>query len=143
MWMREERKPGTIRCERSGPWQADEQRFQPKWWSSSPTFGIGSSWTIAAVLGVDDGEEVGRLDAGALVQAREVEELLRRRLHRLLRRAVEGSGLVVFRVHVSSFQEVAVVRRGRGARGLRPLPSSSSGAISAAARAAPSDSTGR
>jgi hypothetical protein len=45
-WIREDRKPGMIRCERSGPWQADEQRFQPKWWSSSPTFGIGSSWTI-------------------------------------------------------------------------------------------------
>ena len=59
-------------------------------------FGIGVSWTIAALLGVDDGEEVGLLDAGALVQAGEVEELLRRRLHRLLRRAVEGSGLVVF-----------------------------------------------
>ena len=29
MWTREERKPGTIRCERSGPWQAEEQRFQP------------------------------------------------------------------------------------------------------------------
>ena len=29
-WMREERKPGTIRCERSGPWQAELQRFQPK-----------------------------------------------------------------------------------------------------------------
>ena len=26
---RDERKPGMIRCERSGPWQADEQRFQP------------------------------------------------------------------------------------------------------------------
>jgi hypothetical protein len=29
-WMREERNPGTIRCERSGPWQAELQRFQPK-----------------------------------------------------------------------------------------------------------------
>ena len=29
-WIREERKPGTIRCERSGPWQAELQRFQPK-----------------------------------------------------------------------------------------------------------------
>ena len=37
MWMRDERKPGTIRCERSGPWQAEEHRFHPKWWSSSPT----------------------------------------------------------------------------------------------------------
>ena len=36
-----------------------------------------------AVLGVDDGEEVRRVDAGALVQAGEVEELLRRRAHRL------------------------------------------------------------
>ena len=44
--MREDRKPGTIRCERSGPWQADEQRFQPKWCSSSPTPDIGVSWTI-------------------------------------------------------------------------------------------------
>ena len=46
MWIREERNPGRIRCERSGPWQAELQRFQPKWWSSSPTFGIGVSWTI-------------------------------------------------------------------------------------------------
>ena len=30
----------------------------------------------AAVLGIDDGEEVGLVDAGALVQAGEVEELL-------------------------------------------------------------------
>ena len=82
-WMRDERKPGTIRCERSGPWQADEQRFQPKWCSSSPTFGIGVSWTISPVLGVDDRQEVGRLDARALVQAREVEVLLPRRLLRL------------------------------------------------------------
>ncbi len=29
MWIREERKPGTMRCERSGPWQAELQRFQP------------------------------------------------------------------------------------------------------------------
>ena len=29
-WIRDERKPGTIRCERSGPWQAELQRFQPK-----------------------------------------------------------------------------------------------------------------
>ena len=45
--MRDERKPGTTRCERSGPWQAELQRFQPKWCSSSPTFGIGVSWTTA------------------------------------------------------------------------------------------------
>jgi hypothetical protein len=49
-----------------------------------------------AALGVDDGEEVGLLDAGALVEARQVEELLLRRLHRLLRRTVEGLGLDVF-----------------------------------------------
>ena len=46
MWIREERKPGTIRCDRSGPWQAELQRFQPKWCSSSPALGIGSSWTM-------------------------------------------------------------------------------------------------
>jgi hypothetical protein len=57
----------------------------------------------SAVLGVDDGEEVGLLDAGSLVQAHEVEELLRGRLHRLLRRAMERRGLVVVRVHLSSF----------------------------------------
>ena len=80
MWIRDERKPGTIRCERSGPWQAELQRFQPKWWSSSPTFGIGSSCTICPRVGVDDGQEVRRLDARALVQAGEIEELLRGRL---------------------------------------------------------------
>ncbi len=42
-WIRDDRKPGTIRCDRSGPWQAELQRFQPKWCSSSPTFGIGVS----------------------------------------------------------------------------------------------------
>jgi hypothetical protein len=36
-----------------------------------------------AGLGVDDGDEVGCLHAGAHVQARQVEELLRRRLERL------------------------------------------------------------
>ena len=36
-------------------------------------------------LGVHDGDEVGRVDARALVQAAEVEKLLGRRLHRLLR----------------------------------------------------------
>jgi hypothetical protein len=35
-------------------------------------------------LGVDDGQEVGRVDARALVQARKVEELLRGRVQRLL-----------------------------------------------------------
>ena len=44
---RDERKPGTIRmAQRSGPWQAELQRFQPKWCNSSPTLGIGVSWMI-------------------------------------------------------------------------------------------------
>ncbi len=38
-----------------------------------------------AVLGVDDGEEVGLVDAGALVQAGEIEELLGPGVTRLLR----------------------------------------------------------
>jgi hypothetical protein len=42
-----------------------------------------------ALFGIDDGEEVRRLDARALVQAREVEELLRRRLDRRLGGRVE------------------------------------------------------
>jgi hypothetical protein len=29
MWILEERNPGTIKCERSGPWQAELHRFQP------------------------------------------------------------------------------------------------------------------
>ena len=87
--MREERKPGTIRCERSGPWQAELQRFQPKWCSSSPTFGIGVSCTIAPVSASTTARKSGCLDARALVQAGEVEELLRRRLERLGRRGVE------------------------------------------------------
>jgi len=28
-WIRDEPKPGTIRCERSGPWHAELQRFHP------------------------------------------------------------------------------------------------------------------
>ena len=59
-----------------------------------------------AVLGVDDGEEVGRVDAGALVQAGEVEELLRRRLQRLGRRGVERLRLVVMVLHGSSFGSI-------------------------------------
>ena len=80
MWIRDERKPGTIRCERSGPWQAELQRFQPKWCSSSPTFGIGSSWTIRPSSASTTARKSGLLDAGALVQAGDVEELLRRGL---------------------------------------------------------------
>jgi hypothetical protein len=38
-----------------------------------------------AVLGVDDGQEVGCPDAGPFVEAREVEELLRRGVNCLLR----------------------------------------------------------
>jgi hypothetical protein len=41
------------------------------------------------MFGVDDGEEIGLFDPGALVQAGEVEELLRRRLLGLLWGAVE------------------------------------------------------
>ena len=48
-----------------------------------------------SLLGVHDGEEVGLVDARALVQAGEVQELLRRRLQRLVRRSVERCGLVV------------------------------------------------
>ena len=45
--MREERKPGTISVSRVRlEWQAEEHAFQPKWCSSSPTFGIGVRWTI-------------------------------------------------------------------------------------------------
>ena len=62
-----------------------------------------------ALLRVDHGEEVGCFDPGALVQAGEIEELFRRCLHRLLRRAMEGGGLLVFSVHLNSFQVVAAV----------------------------------
>jgi len=48
MWIREERKPGTISRSRDRPeWHADEHAFQPKWCSSSPTFGIARRWTIS------------------------------------------------------------------------------------------------
>jgi hypothetical protein len=52
-----------------------------------------------AFFGVDDGEEVRLGDARALVQAGEVEELLLRRRDRVLRRAVERRGSVVFVLH--------------------------------------------
>jgi hypothetical protein len=48
-----------------------------------------------AVLRVDDGEEVGLLHASSLAQTYEVEELLRGRLQRLLRRRVKRSGFLV------------------------------------------------
>jgi hypothetical protein len=89
-----------------------------------------------SLLCVHHRDEVGCVGA-RVAQAGEVEELLRGRLHRLARRAVEGSGRGVLRGHVSSFQKAAVLWRRRG------FPSSSRGAISAAARAAPSASTGR
>ena len=95
MWIREERKPGTIRCERSGPWQAERAAVPAEVVQLVADVRHRRLVDDAAVLGVDDGEEVGLLDAGALVQAGEVEELLRRRLHRLLRRGVERLGLVV------------------------------------------------
>ena len=47
MWIREDRSPGTIIVSRlSCEWHADEHAFQPKWCSSSPTFGISVRWTI-------------------------------------------------------------------------------------------------
>ncbi len=46
-WMRLERKPGTISVSRcSWEWHADEHAFQPKWCSSSPTFGMSVRPTI-------------------------------------------------------------------------------------------------
>jgi hypothetical protein len=56
----------------------------------------------APLLGVDDREEVGLLDTGALVQRGEVEELLLRRLHGLLRRAVEARRPFVSLMHSRS-----------------------------------------
>ena len=44
----------------------------------------------ATLFDVDDGEEVRRVDAGPLVQAGDVEELLVRGLKRLLGRGEEG-----------------------------------------------------
>ena len=43
----DERKPGTISVSRWSRWHADEHAFQPKWWSSSPTFGISVRCTIS------------------------------------------------------------------------------------------------
>jgi hypothetical protein len=43
-----------------------------------------------AVFGIDNGDEVGGVHTCPLVQAGEVQELFGRRLHRLLRRAMEG-----------------------------------------------------
>jgi hypothetical protein len=56
-----------------------------------------------SLLGVDHGEKVGRLDPGALVQAGEIEEFLRGRLHRLAGAAVEGPR-PVGRTHSCSFR---------------------------------------
>src|SRR3954465_8113494 len=46
----------------------------------------------SAVLGIDDGEEVGLVDAGALVHAGEIQELLGPGVTRRLRRLVERGG---------------------------------------------------
>src|SRR5947208_1348787 len=48
-----------------------------------------------AVLGIDDREEVGLVDAGALVQAGEIQELLGPGVTRGLRRLVERVGAAV------------------------------------------------
>jgi hypothetical protein len=61
------RKPGTIRYERSGPWQAELHRFQPLWCSSSPTFGITFSCTIRAFLGVNHDQGIGLANGRAFV----------------------------------------------------------------------------
>jgi hypothetical protein len=54
-----------------------------------------------AVLGIDHGEEVRLVHAGALVQAGEIEELLGTGLTRLLRRRVERGGVAfLVRRHV-------------------------------------------
>ena len=46
-WIREERNPGTISVSReSWEWHAEEQAFQPKWCSSSPTLGMSVRCTI-------------------------------------------------------------------------------------------------
>src|SRR5207247_1487006 len=61
-----------------------------------------------AVLGVDDGEEVRRVDARPLVQAGDVEELLVRGLKRLLGRGEEGGRpvVVVMVLHETSFSKL-------------------------------------
>ena len=64
--------------------------FQPKWCSSSPTFGIVEPVDDLRVrlrrrVDVDDREVVGLVDAGVRVGAGDEEELLARALHRLLR----------------------------------------------------------
>jgi len=43
------RWPGMTRCRRSNPsmWHDDEQAFHPKWWSSSPLFGISTRLMIS------------------------------------------------------------------------------------------------
>ena len=78
MWMRDERKPGTIRCERSGPWQAELAAVPAEVVELVADVRHRRLVDDPAVVGVDDGEEVRRVDAGALVQAGEVEELLGR-----------------------------------------------------------------
>jgi hypothetical protein len=48
MWIRLDRNPGTMSVSRcSCEWQADEQAFQPKWCSSSPTLGMSTRPTIS------------------------------------------------------------------------------------------------
>jgi hypothetical protein len=68
-----------------------------------------------AFLGVDDSEEVGRVDTGALMKAGEVEEFLGRGLHRLCGRAVERRRFFWSGMHNASFQGALVGRFGRGA----------------------------
>jgi hypothetical protein len=68
MWMRPERKPGTISVSRcSEEWQAEEQAFQPKWWSSSPTLGMSTRPTISPYLAEAGSTSITATKSGASI----------------------------------------------------------------------------
>jgi hypothetical protein len=72
---------------------AAEQAFQPKWWNSSPLFGITTVWTTSRIalggrVDIDHAERVGLRAVGA--EQQHIGVLLDRRRHRHLGGRIEG-----------------------------------------------------
>jgi hypothetical protein len=113
--MRDERIPGTIRCERSGLWHAGAAAVPAEVVQLVADVRHRKLVDDASLLGVDHGEEVGLLDAGAPVQASHVEDLLRRGACRLGGRGVKGVGVVgvVAHLHEASLALARTLSGGR------------------------------
>ena len=71
----------------------EEQAFQPKWWNSSPLYGIVTVWTIWLYVGEPRFTSMTASASGfdeVAAEQRCIGEFLRRPFHRELRRRVKG-----------------------------------------------------